>query len=193
VLRIQRKEHHGDRLLATEELVALFRAPWDDNRWPANTFDRMASLQAVLGQHTKTWLPRCGPLGTSNGVKAALRPGLIADLVTLQQRWETYLDDQNILDFATIQRRLHDGQDAVDAAPRPGGRPQARSRCAGVRMLGGPPPRTGTRTNRGRDEVWLDACPRLHQDLLHHRVQQPLELLGSTVGHGTFDPALNTH
>jgi hypothetical protein len=42
-----------------------------------------------------------------------------------------------------------------------------------------PPPLTDTRTNRGHDEVRLDAGPRLHQDLLHHRVQQPLELLGS--------------
>jgi hypothetical protein len=55
------------------------------------------------------------------------------------------------------------------------------------------PPRTGTRTNRGRSEVRLDACPRLDQDLLHHRVQQPLEQPGSTAGHGALDPAPNTH
>ncbi len=102
-----------DRLLATDALVALFRAPWDDGRWPANTFDRIAFLQAVLGQHTETWLPRCGATGTLNGVEAVSRPGLTADLATLQQRWETYLDEQNILDFATIQRRFHDRQDAV--------------------------------------------------------------------------------
>jgi DNA helicase II / ATP-dependent DNA helicase PcrA len=102
-----------DRLLATDELVALFRAPWDDGRWPSNTFDRVGFLQAVLSQHTETWLPRCGPTGTLNGVEAASRPGVTADLVTLQQRWETYLDEQNILDFATIQRRFHDRQDAV--------------------------------------------------------------------------------
>jgi DNA helicase-2/ATP-dependent DNA helicase PcrA len=102
-----------DRLLATEELVALFRAPWEDGRWPASTFDRVAFLQAVLGQHTETWTPRCGPTGTLNGVEAVSGPGVTADLVTLQQRWEAYLDEQNILDFATIQRRFHDRQDAV--------------------------------------------------------------------------------
>ena len=58
-------------------------------------------------------------------------------------------------------------------------------------MLTGPPPRTGTRTNRGRDEVRLDAGPGLDQDLLHHRVQQSLELLGRSVGHGALDPAPN--
>lgn len=37
-------------------------------------------------------------------------------------------------------------------------------------------------SSNGRDEVGLDARPRLHQDLVHHRAQQPLELLGGAVG-----------
>jgi hypothetical protein len=72
-----------------------------------------------------------------------------------------------------------------------------QNRCEQRPCSGGfdsrPPPRTDTRTNRGRDEVWLDASPRLDQDLFHHRVQQSLELLGSAVGHGPLDPAPNIH
>jgi pimeloyl-ACP methyl ester carboxylesterase len=56
-------------------------------------------------------------------------------------------------------------------------------------MLGGPPPLADTHTNRGRDEVRLDARAGLHQDPLDHRVQQLLELLGSALGHRPFDPA----
>lgn len=102
-----------DRLLDTPELVALFRAPWDDGRWPANTFDRVSFLQALLAQHTETWLPRCGPRGTPNGVEAMSRVGLTDDLIKLQERWEEYLDDHNVLDFATVQWRFHTRQDSV--------------------------------------------------------------------------------
>ena len=101
-----------DRLLAREELVALFRPPWDDGHWPGNTFQRMGFLQMLLGQQTETWLPRCGPSGTPNGIEA-LSAGVTDDLVKLQERWELYLDDQQILDFATIQHRFHQRQDAV--------------------------------------------------------------------------------
>lgn len=103
-----------DRLLAREELVALFRPPWDDWHWPGNTFQRMGFLQMVLGQQTETWLPRCGPSGTPNGIEA-LSAGVTDDLVQLQERWERYLDEQSILDFATIQHRFRQRQDvAVD-------------------------------------------------------------------------------
>jgi len=101
-----------DRLLAREELVALFRPPWDDGRWPGNTFQRMGLLQMILGQQTETWLPRCGPTGTANGIEA-LSPGVTDDLVKLQERWEGYLDEHSILDFATIQHRFRLRQDAV--------------------------------------------------------------------------------
>ncbi|ORA16383.1 hypothetical protein BST16_06670 [Mycobacterium asiaticum DSM 44297] len=101
-----------DRLLSTDDLVAVFRPPWDGGRWPGNTFDRISFLQAVLAQHTETWIPRCGTTGVDNGLEA-VAPGLTNDLVTLQQRWEDYLDSHQILDFATIQRRFHDRQNAV--------------------------------------------------------------------------------
>lgn len=101
-----------DRLLDREELVALFRPPWDDGDWPGNTLQRMAFVQAVLAQHTETWMPRCGPTGAANGIEA-LCPGITDDLVSLQERWEHYLDEQQILDFATIQHRFHQRQDAI--------------------------------------------------------------------------------
>lgn len=46
-------------------------------------------------------------------------------------------------------------------------------------------------SSNGRDEVGLDARPRLHQDLVHHRAQQPLELLGGAVGDRTLHPSPN--
>lgn len=95
-----------DRLLAREELVALFRPPWDAGSWPRNTVQKMDFIQMILGQHTETWLPRCGPTHTPNGIETKC-PGVTNDLVELQQRWEQYLDDNNILDFATIQHRFH--------------------------------------------------------------------------------------
>jgi DNA helicase-2/ATP-dependent DNA helicase PcrA len=101
-----------DRLLAREELVALFRPPWDEGRWPANNFQRMSFLQALLAQHTETWIPRCAATNTPNGIEA-LSPGVTADLIKLQGRWETYLDEQSILDFATIQYRFYQRQDAM--------------------------------------------------------------------------------
>lgn len=101
-----------DRLLDREELVALFRPPWDDGHWPGNNFQRMGYLQMLLGQQTETWMPRCGPTGTPNGIEA-LSAGVTDDLVKLQERWEHYLDEHSILDFATIQHRFHQRQDAV--------------------------------------------------------------------------------
>ena len=92
--------------------MALFRPPWDDGHWPGNTFQRMGFLQMLLGQQTETWLPRCGPTATPNGIEA-LSPGVTGDLVKLQERWEGYLDEQQILDFATIQHRFRQRQDAV--------------------------------------------------------------------------------
>jgi len=101
-----------DRLLNREELVALFRPPWNDGGWPGNLLQRMAFLQAVLSQQTETWLPRCGPTRIPNGIEAFC-PGVTEDLVKLQERWETYLRDQHILDFATIQHRFRQRQDAL--------------------------------------------------------------------------------
>ena len=103
-----------DRLLACEDLVALFRPPWDEGRWPGNTFQRISFLMALLGQHTETWLPRCGSSGRLNGVEVVGgQAGLTDDLITLQERWEAYLDEQDILDFATVQRRFQQRQAEV--------------------------------------------------------------------------------
>jgi DNA helicase-2/ATP-dependent DNA helicase PcrA len=102
-----------NRLISTEELVAIFRAPWSDGRWPANTFDRVSLLQSLLTQHTETWIPRCAASATPNGIEPLSREGLTDDLITLQQRWEDYLDNQHILDFATIQRRFLERQHTV--------------------------------------------------------------------------------
>lgn len=101
-----------DRLLAREELVALFRPPWDEGRWPGNTFQRMSFVQALLAQHTETWIPRCAATHTPNGIEG-LCPGSTEDLIKLQERWGTYLDQHSILDFATIQYRFLERQDAV--------------------------------------------------------------------------------
>ena len=103
-----------DRLLASDHLIALFRPPWDEGRWPGNTFQRISFLLALLGQQTETWLPRCGPSGRPNGIETvAGPPGLTDDLITLQERWEDYLNGQDILDFATVQRRFQQCQAAV--------------------------------------------------------------------------------
>ena len=102
-----------DRLLAADALIAMFRPPWDSGRWPANVYGRMSFIQAVLAQHTETWIPRCGATATPNGIDAPPGSAVTDDLVKLQKRWEAYLDDQKILDFATIQRRFHERQDAV--------------------------------------------------------------------------------
>jgi hypothetical protein len=60
--------------------------------------------------------------------------------------------------------------------PGPGGPPGLQNRCEQRPCSGGfdsrPPPRSGTRTNRGRKKVRLDAPPGLHQDPLDHRIQQ---------------------
>ena len=41
------------------------------------------------------------------------RTGSPTDLITLQERWEDYLDEQDILDFATIQHRFQQCQAAI--------------------------------------------------------------------------------
>ena len=104
-----------DDLRGVEPLVALFRAPWDQSsRWPAKTFDTATWLQTLLAQHTETWLPRCGRDGKLNGVELVhQRPDVTENLNTLAERWWRYLDGNNVLDFATIQKRFLNGQAAV--------------------------------------------------------------------------------
>jgi DNA helicase-2/ATP-dependent DNA helicase PcrA len=103
-----------DRLLDTDALVALFRAPWDDGRWPASTFDRVGWLMSVLSQQAETWFPRCADPLRANGIETVHSiPGLTEDLAKLAGRWEEYLDGQNILDFTTIQKRFLERQGTV--------------------------------------------------------------------------------
>ena len=103
-----------NRLLDADGLVALFRAPWDDGRWPSNNMDRVKFLRALLDQHTETWVPRCAATGRPNGVELVTGPpGLTSDLVDLHDRWVEYLDQQGVLDFATVQERFHQRQDRI--------------------------------------------------------------------------------
>jgi DNA helicase-2/ATP-dependent DNA helicase PcrA len=103
-----------DRLLDADALVALFRAPWDDTRWPTSTFDRVSWLMALLAQQAETWFPRCADPYKANGIETVHGiSGLTEDLAKLARRWEEYLDGQHILDFATIQKRFLERQDTV--------------------------------------------------------------------------------
>src|SRR5262249_44555547 len=58
--------------------------------------------------------PRCEAANTLNGVEVEHRqPNLTADLQTLQSRWEQYLDQHQILDFATVQKRFLEVQPKI--------------------------------------------------------------------------------
>lgn len=104
-----------DGVIQCEQLVALFRAPWeDDNGWPARTLDRVRLMMDVNAQHTETWIPRCSSTGRQNGVETLHGTrGLTDALIELQKRWERYLDSHQILDFTTIQKRFVEHQDCV--------------------------------------------------------------------------------
>jgi DNA helicase-2/ATP-dependent DNA helicase PcrA len=97
-----------DRLLACHHLVALFRATWETKwPWPSSQMERVAFLMALLNQQVETWFPRCGETGAANGIELRHGPqGLTDDLRKLQQRWEEYLDKNQVLDFATVQKRF---------------------------------------------------------------------------------------
>lgn len=101
-----------DRLLARNELVALFRAPWDDDdHWPGNNIQRVQFILRLLAQHAETWVPRCAATGTKNGAEAVHKlVGLTDDMVKLYDRWREYLTQNQIMDFATIQGFFHDRQ-----------------------------------------------------------------------------------
>lgn len=104
-----------NRLIECEPLTALFRAPWEQtNRWPSTNMDRVAYVRALLDQHTETWIPRCAAANIPNGVeRVANAVGLTEDLVSLQQKWVDYLDEQNVLDFATVQQRFLERQPVI--------------------------------------------------------------------------------
>ena len=104
-----------DDLRGVEPLVALFRAPWDESsNWPATGFDKATWLQALLDQHTETWLPRCGQSRSPNGIELVHPcPDVTEKLIALAERWWAYLNENSILDFATLQKRFLDGQPVV--------------------------------------------------------------------------------
>jgi superfamily I DNA/RNA helicase len=102
-----------NRLLTNPALTLLFRPAWDDDpNWPASMMERMSCILAILSQHTETWIPRCAATGKVNGIEVVHGPKgqLTDDLIKLQHRWEEYLDKNNILDFATIQKRFLERQ-----------------------------------------------------------------------------------
>lgn len=102
-----------DRLLANEPLRSLFRAPWEDGGY--DTSRGIATfLSDLLAQHTETWIPRCATADRPNGLQVVHGPDqLTEDLVKLQDRWEAYLDEQGVLDFATVQKRFWDRQSGL--------------------------------------------------------------------------------
>ncbi len=104
-----------NRLLDCRPLVALFRSPWETNaQWPSSQMDRISFVQDLLNQQVETWHPRCAATKTPNGVQVAHGfSTLTADLQTLQERWEQYLDEHQILDFATVQKRFLDVQSRI--------------------------------------------------------------------------------
>lgn len=68
-------------------------------------------MSALIAQHVETWIPRCGPTNKPNGIeKISGQTGLTGELIKLQGRWERYLDEHHILDFATIQNRFLERQ-----------------------------------------------------------------------------------
>jgi DNA helicase-2/ATP-dependent DNA helicase PcrA len=100
-----------NRLIECGPLTALFRAPWESDRWPSSNMDRVGYIRALLDQHTETWIPRCAATHTPNGVEHVHGvAGLTDDLVTVQTRWVEYLDRANVLDFATVQQRFLERQ-----------------------------------------------------------------------------------
>ncbi len=105
-----------NRLLDSANLVGLFRPPWLDANWPSKTIQRVVFLKELIAQHTETWIPRCSSSNTVNGVQAVHGPAtLTADLATIQQRWEEYLSNNQVLDYSTIQKRFLDCQPTLVA------------------------------------------------------------------------------
>ena len=104
-----------NRLFATPSLTGLFCPAWEDiSSWPASMMERTHCILAILNQHTETWIPRCATKQLANGIETTHGPrGLTADLIKLQRRWEEYLDKNNVLDFATIQKRFLERQSLI--------------------------------------------------------------------------------
>ena len=68
---------------------------------------------SVLSQQAETWFPRCADPFRPTASRRCTPSRADRDLAKLARRWEEYLDGQNILDFATIQKRFLERQDTV--------------------------------------------------------------------------------
>ncbi len=76
--------------------------------------DRVSCAAALMNQQVETWFPRCFTVGRLNGLDVIHKSDNVTrDLVKLQERWEQYLDERNILDFATIQKRFLERQHII--------------------------------------------------------------------------------
>jgi DNA helicase-2/ATP-dependent DNA helicase PcrA len=104
-----------NRLLDNPALTMVFRPAWDDNgNWPVSVMERVSCIRAILDQHIETWLPRCAVGNKLNAIEAVHGPkGLTDDLIKLQTRWQDYLDQNNIQDFASVQKRFLERQHLI--------------------------------------------------------------------------------
>ncbi|WP_345457469.1 ATP-dependent helicase [Actinoallomurus oryzae] len=103
-----------DSLLAIDGVTALFRPPWDGGRWPSTNMDKVKFVQALIAQHTETWVPRCGKNRINNGLEEITRePALTDSLIRLHDKWWAYLDRKNVLDFTAIQEKFLQRQDKL--------------------------------------------------------------------------------
>ena len=104
----------GNVVVDTDEVAALFRPPWEAERWPSTDMQRVELLRAALAQHTETWMPRCAADNTRNGIEYVTPTlGVTDALNSMYQRWVEYLDKNAVIDFATIQQRFLDRQHTV--------------------------------------------------------------------------------
>jgi len=109
------------RLLDHDELVALFRPPWEDNTWPTSNMERVEFAKALIAQQVETWKARCdGTPRVNNGIESVHGiVGLTDDLVELERRWrEDHLGRYNLADFATIQEMFRTHQPGLLARVR---------------------------------------------------------------------------
>jgi superfamily I DNA/RNA helicase len=104
----------GNVVLDTPEVAALFRPPWETERWPFNDMQRVELLRAALAQHAETWMPRCAADHARNGIEYACPTlGVTDALRSLHEKWVEYLDKNAVTDFVSIQQRFIDGQHTV--------------------------------------------------------------------------------
>ncbi|MER5318036.1 ATP-dependent helicase [Streptosporangium roseum] len=103
----------GNTVIDTPEVSALFRPPWEGERWPSNDLQRASLLNSAMAQHVETWMPRCSESGILNGVDTASGESVTEALVKIYERWTEYLREQAITDFTTIQQMFLNTQDQV--------------------------------------------------------------------------------